>query len=280
MIDFSYKHFFQSFKKIKITQKDGQDILDLHNSNSASWFHLALWHKQQWLLPFVAIKPSVTRKFRWNGVWWLCNNERTNTYHTTSCWVNQHWHPLSQVGDLKQHHIGGHKVQREGSSLGKRHLVRHLVDKIHRCANNFGPGIVIHKSHNSVSYLRDTHVKVTGQRAEGKLLGDYWLPEMDISLIDSQHLCFADSVAQKLTPHFTYLESCCVFSHWLYYSRAFKARDERRFWRIINIPLTYHQVQKIQATATEKNKQLPPSMFVVDVRSPWYMIFRRNMWTV
>lgn len=76
---------------------------------------------------------------------------------------------------------------------------------------------------------------------------------MDISLIDSQHLCFADSVAQKLTPHFTYLESCCVFSHRLYYTRAFKARDERRFWRIINIPLTYHQVQKIQATATEKN---------------------------
>ena len=113
--------------------------------------------------------------------------------------------------------------------------------------------------------LSERHMlRVTGWWADGKLLADYWLPEMDIVLIGSQQLCFADSAAQKLTPHFTYLESCCVFSHWLYYSRALKARDERRFWRIINIPLAYHQVQKIQATAT-KNWQFPPLMFV-DVR--------------
>lgn len=87
-----------------------------------------------------------------------------STHDATSSRVHQHWHPLSQVGYLKEHHVGSHKVHGECGGLGKRHFIRHFVDKLRRCANNFCPGVAVHKSHDSIPDL--------GKRwSAGRILG-------------------------------------------------------------------------------------------------------------
>lgn len=48
------------------------------------------------------------------------------------------------------------------------------------------------------------------------------------------------------------LKPLCVSAHRLHYATALESRDDGGFWRVVNVPLTNHQIQKIQATATKK----------------------------
>lgn len=66
----------------------------------------------------------------------LARRTRSSPTHHAASRVYEHRHPLSEVGDLKEHHVGGGaKFMGRAFDLRETLMSRDLVDKLHRCAH-------------------------------------------------------------------------------------------------------------------------------------------------
>lgn len=90
------------------------------------------------------------------------------THHAAASRVYEHRHPLSEVGDFEEHHVGGDEVHGEGSGLREAHVLGDLVDKLHRCAHHLCPGVVINKCHDTVPDL------ARGKHGVSEVLSLFW----------------------------------------------------------------------------------------------------------
>lgn len=76
------------------------------------------------------------------------------TYHSTASWVQQQWLAGTNGGQVEEQNVGHDKVNRNGGRIGEAHVIGDGVNVFRGHRHQFGPGLELGQSDDTVSNLK------------------------------------------------------------------------------------------------------------------------------